>query len=271
MSMDIKERDNVFMQAKSWVMQAGEKIRNNINEPLEINTKSNQNDLVTSMDAGTESFFVENIKATYPDHLILSEEGYGDEITSLKGTVWIIDPIDGTMNFVHQKRNFAISIGIYYEGVGQIGLIYDVMSDVLYSAKKDEGAFKDEVKLPSLKETLKFEESILGMNHFWLCENRLVDNKIMQQLVSKVRGTRSYGSAALEFAYTAEGITDGYLAMNLSPWDIAAGIVIANEVGGITTDMDGQTLTLLDKSSVLTCHPKIHETIVNNYFKKGRK
>lgn len=269
--MDINEKNNIFMQAKSWVMEAGARIRNNINEPLEINTKSNPNDLVTSVDAATESFFVKNIKATYPNHLVISEEGYGDKLTSLKGTVWIIDPIDGTMNFVHQKRNFAISIGIYHEGVGQIGLIYDVMSDVLYSAKNDEGAFKNGVKLPPLKETLKFDESILGMNHFWLCENRLVDEKIMEQLVKKVRGTRSYGSAALEFAYTAEGITDGYLAMNLSPWDIAAGIVIVNEVGGVTTDMDGKTLTLLNKSSVLTCNPKIHDTIVKNYFEKGRK
>src|SRR5699024_2313745 len=134
-----------------------------------------------------------------PDHKILSEEGYGDDVDSLDGTVWIIDPIDGTMNFVHQKRNFAISIGIYHDGIGEIGLVYDVMADMLYSAKKDEGAMKNGEKLPHLKQELKLEESILGINHFWLCENKLIDEKVMQNLIKTVRGTRTYGSAALEF------------------------------------------------------------------------
>src|SRR5699024_4186314 len=148
--MNKSSRESIFNQAKQWVLEAGEMIRININEPLTVDTKTSTNDLVTTVDKHTEQHYADNIKKTDPNHIILSEEGFGDELLSLDGTVWIIDPIDGTMNFVHQKRNFAISIGIYQDGVGDIGFIYDVMSDVLYSAKKGEGAYKDDVKLPLL-------------------------------------------------------------------------------------------------------------------------
>lgn len=269
--MDLNYREDLFHRAKEWVLEAGEMIRSKINEPLEIQTKSNPNDLVTMMDKNTESYFADKIRHQYPEHKIMGEEGYGDEINSLDGTIWIIDPIDGTMNFVHQKRNFAISIGIYHDGVGEIGLIYDVMADVLYSAKKNEGAMKNGEKLPQLSNDVKLMEAIIGLNHLWLCENKLVDEKVIQQLVKKVRGTRSYGSAALEFAYVAEGITDGYLTMRLAPWDIAAGIVIVNEVGGVTTDMEGNPLNLLTNNSVITCNAVLHKQMTQDYLQKGKK
>lgn len=269
--MNQEQREPIYQQAKEWVLEAGKTIRGKINDPLIINTKSDRNDLVTTMDRNTEYFFITNIKKTYPEHFIISEEGYGDELQSLDGIIWIIDPIDGTMNFVHQKRNFAISVGIYHDGIGEIGFIYDVMTDELYSAKRGEGAFKNKIPLPQLSEQKSFYESILGLNHFWLCENRLVDEKVIQDLVKTVRGTRTYGSAALEFASVAEGIMDGYMTMNLAPWDIAAGIVIVNETGGATTNAFGEPINLLQNSSVLTCNPAIQKQLINDYMKKGRK
>lgn len=269
--MDLEARDKLYTQAKEWVLTAGKQIKNKINDPLVIDTKSNPNDLVTTMDKETEAFFANKIKSKYPDHFILSEEGFGDDLKSLDGTVWIIDPIDGTMNFVHQKRNFAISIGIYQDGIGEIGLIYDVMSDVLYHALKGNGAYKDGEKLAPLKSDVKLEQSILSLNHFWLCENRFVDEQVMQGLVKTVRGTRTYGSAALEFAYVAEGILDGYLTMTLSPWDVAAGTIIVNEVGGETGDIYGEPLNMLEQNSVLTSNPVIQKDIINDYFVKGKK
>ncbi len=269
--MDKLLRDELYQQARNWILEAGSTIRNKINDPLDVSTKSNPNDLVTSMDKNTEKYFVEKIKTTYPDHLLLSEEGFGDDIRSLDGIVWIIDPIDGTMNFVQQKRNFAISIGIYHNGIGEIGLIYNVMDDILYHAKRGEGAFRDEVKLAPLKKGQVLEESVIGLNHLWLCQNRLVQEQSMQSLVKTVRGTRTYGSAALEFAYVAEGIVEAYITMSLAPWDIAAGIILVNEVGGITTDIDGNQLNMVDKNPVLTCHPDIHQRIVAEFIQKGRK
>ncbi|RKQ37355.1 inositol monophosphatase family protein [Oceanobacillus halophilus] len=268
--MKAEVREEIYLTARKWVEEAGEHIRRKINSPLVIDTKSNRNDLVTTMDRETESFFVTKIKETYPEHSIIGEEGYGDKLDNLNGVVWIIDPIDGTMNFVHQKRNFAISVGIYFDGVGEIGLIYDVMEDNLYHAKRNDGAFKNNEKLSPLNNNVVLEDAIIGMNHFWLCDNHFVEEKTMQQFVRTIRGARTYGSAALEFAFLAEGIMDGYLAMSLSPWDIAAGIVIVNEVGGVTTNIEGENLDMLEKNPVLTCNLCLQEKIIE-FIKEGRK
>ncbi|WP_042223915.1 inositol monophosphatase family protein [Oceanobacillus manasiensis] len=269
MNADVREK--LFQQAKEWVMDAGTTIRTKIDDPLKVDTKSNPNDLVTTMDKETEAFFAGKIRENYPDHYILSEEGFGDELSSMDGTIWIIDPIDGTMNFVHQKRNFAISVGVYHDGIGEIGLIYDVMEDVLYSAQRTKGAYKNGEKIPQLDTSVPLKEAILSLNHFWLCENRLVNEKEMQRLVKTVRGTRTYGSAALEFAYTAEGIVDGYLTMSLAPWDIAAGMVIVHEVGGATITTDGEPINMLTKNSVFTSNSSVQREILDDFLIKGKK
>ncbi|WP_164215334.1 inositol monophosphatase family protein [Virgibacillus sp. YIM 98842] len=264
-------RKNIYNFAKSWVLEAGKIIRKKMNDPLTIETKSHANDLVTAIDRDTESFFVNKIKSVYPNHQIIGEEGYGDEVTHLDGTVWIIDPIDGTMNFVHQKRNFAISVGIYQDGIGEIGFIYNVMEDVLYSAKRNEGAYKNHQKLPSKKAYVPLNQAILGLNHLWLCENRLVDVSAMQKLIKTVRGSRTYGSAALELAYVAEGTLDGYLTMRLAPWDIAAGKIIVEETGGVMTNVDGDEINMLGNNSIFVCNPSIQRVILDDYIKAGRK
>lgn len=260
----------IFEQAKAWVLEAGELIRQKMDDPLVIDTKANANDLVTTIDRDTEAFLATNIKHTFPDHFILSEEGFGDNLSTLDGVVWIIDPIDGTINFVNQKRNFAISVGIFVDGVGEMGIVYDVMAGNLYTAKRGEGAFKNDQKLSPLKEELNLGESILGLNHNWLCENPVVDEIEIQQLVKRVRGTRAYGSAALKLAFLAEGIIDSYISMNLAPWDIAGGMVLVSEVGGVTTNIDGNTVNMLGTDSTISCHPAILEDLLE-VMKKGRK
>src|SRR5699024_7650983 len=112
---------------------------------------------------------------------------------------------------------------------------------------------------------------MLGLNHFWLCENRLVDEQDMQKLVKQVRGTRTYGSAALELAFVAEGIMYGYLTMSLAPWFIASGIVIAIKVGRLTTNMIGEQVNMLQKNSVITCKPSVQDSIIDEFLQKGRK
>lgn len=251
----------MLKQAREWTLEAGHMIRSEMHKSLTISTKNDPNDLVTSLDQEVEKFFLKKIKDLYPEHKLYSEEGYGDEVTSLEGIVWIVDPIDGTMNFVHQKENFCISVGIYQDGVGEIGVIYDVIRDNLYIAERNKGAFKNDKKLKPLREDLSIKESILGMNHFFLCENKAIDYKNSQSLVKKVRGVRSYGSAALQFAYVAEGKLDGSLHLSLSPWDLAAGIVLVKEVGGITTNLKGEALSLLDRDSLLTSNKSIHKEI----------
>ncbi|PLS16537.1 inositol monophosphatase [Bacillus sp. M6-12] len=251
--------------AKEWTKTAGKRLRESFKEKLNIQTKSNRNDLVTNMDKETEEFFIEKIKEKYPDHKILGEEGMGEGTKNLAGIVWIIDPIDGTMNFIHQQRNFAISIGVYEDGIGKIGLIYDVVHDELYHAAKGQGAYMNDVKLPAL-ETVPVSDMILSLNATWVTENKRIDPAILAKLVKDIRGTRSYGSAAIELAYTAAGRIDGYISLRLAPWDVAGGAVLVEEVGGVVTDLRGKPLDLKNGSSVFACKPGLHEEVIKKYL-----
>ncbi|WP_243385219.1 inositol monophosphatase family protein [Bacillus kexueae] len=257
----------IDQHAKEWVYEAGKMIRSSFEKTLSIHTKSNPNDLVTDIDQAVEAYLCEKIRTHFPDHKILGEEGAGHELTTLDGIVWIIDPIDGTMNFVHQQRNFCISVGIYEDGKGIIGLIYDVVHDELYHAVKGQGAYMNETPLPKLSRDTILEESILAINATWVIENKRIDPTILAPVVKKARGTRSFGSAALEFAYVATGRLDGYITMRLSPWDIAAGVVIVEEVGGIATTLEGNEIDFLKKSSIFVANPNVHQQVMEKYLK----
>lgn len=254
--------------AKSWIMEAGQRIKQSFSKTLTIETKSNANDLVTDIDKNTEQFFIKKIKEHYSDHKILGEEGFGDHISDLKGIVWIIDPIDGTMNFIHQQRNFAISIGIYEDGIGQVGLIYDVVHDELYHTIKGNGVFLNELPLPSLQE-VQVNEAIIGINATWVTENQRINPLLLAPLVKHARGTRSYGSAAIEMAYIASGRMDAYISLRLAPWDIAAGIILVEELGGIATTLKGEPLNLLEKNSLFISKPGLHKDVMKNYLNDG--
>ncbi|TFE03633.1 inositol monophosphatase family protein [Jeotgalibacillus sp. R-1-5s-1] len=260
-------RNEMDRFAKELIKRAGQTIIKSFDDVLNIETKSNANDLVTNMDKQIERFFVKEIQDKYPDHKILGEEGFGDQVKSLDGTVWIIDPIDGTMNFVHQQRNFAISIGVYEEGEGILGYIYDVVHDELYWASKGEGAYLNDKKLSPLKE-VKLEESILALNATWVAPHERIPFEAFTPLVRKARGTRSYGSAALELAYIATGGIDGYMTMRLAPWDVAGGKVIIEEVGGKMTDLSNNPLNLIDSSPVFAGNASLHDEIYTEYLSK---
>ncbi len=260
---------NIHDMAVQWVKEAGAKIIDSFESILDINTKSNVNDLVTNMDTEIEQFFKEKIAKHFPSHQILGEEGSGHDMQSLDGVVWIIDPIDGTMNFVHQQRNFAISIGIIEDGIGQIGLIYDVVHDELYHCIKGEGAFLNDKEIPKIKE-VPLLESIIGLNPIWLTDNKKIDKNLMGRLVKDVRGTRSYGSAALEIAYVATGRMNAYISMRLAPWDFAGGAVLVEELGGKVTDLEGNPIHFLKKSSLLVGTPALHRVIIEEYLSSKR-
>ncbi|PFW92553.1 inositol monophosphatase [Bacillus pseudomycoides] len=247
--------------AKQWIREAGERLMASVQKTLIVETKSNAADLVTNMDRETEQFLIGKIKQTFPDHYILGEEGYGDEVASSDGVVWLIDPIDGTMNFVHQKRNFAISIGIYENGIGKIGLVYDPVHEELYHAVKGEGAFCNDTSIPTLEKST-VEHGIIALNATWLTDNPLLNMEKMMQLVKLARGTRSYGCAALEMVYVATGRLDAYVTPRLSPWDFGGGMIIVEEVGGKVTTFAGTTLSIVEKSSVLVAKPGVYEELL---------
>lgn len=260
--------DYIDLLAKQWTIEAGERIRSSFHKTLNIETKSNRNDLVTDIDKDIEQFFIQKIRGTFPTHKILGEEGLGDNLSDLDGIVWIIDPIDGTMNFIHQQRNFAISLGVYENGIGKIGIIFDVAHDEMYHAIKGKGAYMNGQIIPSLEETA-VQDAILAVNATWVMENHRIDHNLMIPLVKAVRGTRSYGTAALEMVFVATGRVDAYISMRLSPWDVAAGSIIVEELGGIATNLRGEKLNYLTNDSLLVAKPGLHQAILSGYLKNG--
>ena len=251
--------------AKALIKEAGRKIRHSFSSELAIETKADANDLVTNIDKEIEQFFIERIRKDFNGHRILGEEGFGDNVDSLDGFVWMLDPIDGTMNFIHQQRNFAISLGIYQNGIGVLGYIYDVIHDELYSAQIGQGAYLNDERIPMLEPTT-ISNAIIGMNASWVVPNHHIENEGLIRLVKDVRGIRSYGSAALELAYVSTGRIDAYMSMRLSPWDVAGGVVIATEVGAVATNLKGQPLNFLEQDTFLVARKGLHDSLLVNYI-----
>lgn len=261
--MDLKALD---LFAKEIIFEAGKRIRDSFSYDLEIETKSSKNDLVTNIDRETESFFVSKIKDYDPSHRIIGEEGMGERADSLEGVVWIIDPIDGTMNFVKQHRHFFISIGIYVDGVGKLGYIFDVMREDLFYAIEGVGAWYNESPMRKLQ-PLAIDEAVIGINASWVTPNSKVEHEKMIELIRTVRGTRSYGSACMEIAFVVSGKLDAYISMRLAPWDVGAGLIIAKEVGAIATNLKGHDFNLMGQDTFIIANPSIHREILKDYIR----
>ena len=253
---------DIYNFGKELIVEAGKFIEMRMTQEFEVDSKSNPNDLVTDVDRETEQFLYTKILERFPDHLIIGEEGHGQNIKDTKGVIWIVDPIDGTLNFVHQGENFAISIGVFIDGEPYCGLIYDCMKRDLYHAKYKNGAYLNEhALLPA--ENIPLNQSLIAINPKRVLgeETRSPFFKIM----AESRSVRSYGSAALEFAMLAKGQISALLFLKLYPWDYTAGVIITEELGFKTSDLYGRELPLLSSSSVISGNPKIHSEILE-YF-----
>ncbi len=232
-------------------------------QPYLVEYKTSASDLVTAVDKEVERQIVQTILDRYPDHGILGEEGTFEGDLSTCDTVWVIDPIDGTTNFVHQQINFSVSIAVYHKGQPLIGVVYDPSRDELFHAAKGEGAYLNERRL-QLDRQVKLEEALLCTSVFWnkRAEQMGID-LIVKKLAGKVRGMRLLGSAALEMSYVAAGRLDGYVSLSLNPWDFGAGKILVEEAGGVVTKMNGLPLPMDQKSSVMACNPTFYEELRN--------
>ncbi|MCO7126266.1 inositol monophosphatase family protein [Sporolactobacillus shoreicorticis] len=250
-------------EVTSWIKEAASQLRESLTKPLEISEKSAHNDLVTNMDRSIERFLIGKIRTAYPDDKIISEEGYGDGVKNKHGVLWLLDPIDGTLNFVMQKRFFAISIGIYENGHGRAAFIYDVMADELFHCISGSGAYQNTRKLSALTE-VAIDDALIDLSPTWLKPNRRIHEEIMTDIVRRSSGTRAYGAASLELAYVAAGYLDAYFTMRLSPWDYGAGLILIGEVGGHYSRADGTPIDILTKQSVLAARPGLHEYMTSH-------
>lgn len=262
--MDVHKLDQF---AQATIREAGERIKSSLSKDLHVMEKSSSSDLVTNMDMEIEQFFVRKVNEAYPDHRLLGEEGFGDQIEHLKGVVWMVDPIDGTTNFINQQRNFCITLGVYQDGIGILGYIYQVMTGELIAARKNHGATVNGKPIPKLQ-PVRFEDALIGVNASWVAPNRHINHEHVVSLVKRVRGTRSYGSAALEISYVVTGRLDAYFSMRLSAWDVAGGMVIAEEVGAVSGTLGGEPFDLLKKQPFIVANPSLYQELVSTYLVK---
>lgn len=260
----------VYERAKEWTLEAGRNLRDSLGQQLHVDFKTSEADLVTEKDREIEQFFIEKIKTTYPQHHIIGEEGMADEtpIHPMEEIVWLIDPIDGTTSFVHQRENFAISVAVYEKGQPRVGIVYDPMKDELFHALHGHGAYLNEDKLKPLNET-PVKHSLLGINSLWLVPNEYGDYTKFHGLIQELRGTRIIGSAALEMAAVACGRLNGFICLRLSPWDYAASLVILDEAGAVTTAMDGSSIRMFEASSIVAGNRKLHAEMMARYWESG--
>ncbi|MDY3824769.1 MAG: inositol monophosphatase family protein [Streptococcus sp.] len=208
-----------YRLAQSLVLQAGEFLKTHLHDELEIEEKENATDLVTQLDKLTQQFLTNQIKNEYPSDLIFGEEG-GDVSSISNGNVWVIDPIDGTSNFIAQKNDFAIMLAYFENGIGQFGLIYDVMQDKLFHGGGKFPVFcnKERLACPSLS---SISQTLLGLNAQLYAANK----HGLADLANISLGTRSVGSAGIGFSHVLEGRLFAY-ASYIYPWDYAAASIL---------------------------------------------
>lgn len=246
-----------------WIMEAGDKIRHSFGEQLQVDTKTSANDLVTNIDKEVEQFIVSKIRHSFPDHKIMGEEGFGDELTSMDGYVWLVDPIDGTLNFVKRQEDFGIMIALYKDGVGLMGYIYDVMRDRLVYGIKDYGAYCDGKRLKT-PEIHKLSDGPINVNGLMLMDaSDKVKNMIRKTLVS-----RTLGASSIEHIQVILGKSVAYVSTLLAPWDIAAGMVIANELGLHYSLLNGEPVDFLvpgKKTNGMICTKDIADEILEAF------
>jgi myo-inositol-1(or 4)-monophosphatase len=218
-----------------------------------------KNDFVTEVDRQAEYIIIETIKNAYPDHAFLAEESgqSGDS-----DYLWIIDPLDGTTNFLHGIPHFAISIALQYKGRLDQAVIYDPVKQELFTASKGKGAQLNNKKIRvSSQKTL---DGALLATGFPFREDQEVEKfiKSFKALFPKIAGIRRAGVASLDLAYVACGRFDGFWEYSLKPWDIAAGVLIVQEAGGINSEISGG-LDFMESGNIISANPKMIKAILS--------
>ncbi len=225
-----EEWQGILQHMKEWAHEAGEMQIRSLEQPYRIKQKSADIDLVTEIDEWTDHFFKTKIKESYPDHGILTEESGEEE--GISNYQWVIDPIDGTTNFVHEFPMFCISVAVKYMGETVIGLVYLPKLSETYEAVKGQGALLN--GKPIIVSPIdKLTKSIVATGFPYDRATDPMNNvEYFNQVVTKVGGIRRTGSAAIDLCQVAAGRFDGYWEFKLNPWDFEAGFLIVKEAGG---------------------------------------
>jgi myo-inositol-1(or 4)-monophosphatase len=220
-------------------------------------TPKGRNDFVTEVDRQAEREIIHTLQKAYPNHAFMGEES-GRQGPPRSDFVWVIDPLDGTTNFIHGFPHFCVSIGMLYRGRFDKAIIYDPLRQELFTASRGGGATLNNRRIRVTKQNV-LKGALLGTG-FPFKDQRYVDPYLgmLKDLMKDTAGIRRAGSAALDLAYVAAGRLDGFWEMGLKKWDIAAGILLIQEAGGIVTDLEGGD-KYYETGNVLTANLKLHQ------------
>ncbi|UTJ07081.1 inositol monophosphatase family protein [Arcobacter roscoffensis] len=230
----------------------------------DVNFKGKK-DLVTKYDVAVENFLKERLSQEFKEFNIIAEESDNSNI-EFNDSI-IIDPIDGTTNFVNQVPHTCISLGVYKNKKPFIGVVYNPILDELYTAQVGQGAYLNGEKLEVSKEN-DFQKALLSTGFPYTsgtCEDDLNDViKKIKDILPKCQDIRRLGSAAIDLCYVAKGTYEGYYEMNLKAWDVSAGLIILQEAGGKVSNIDGNEYTLFEDKYIVASNNHIHEDLIKN-------
>ncbi len=217
------------------------------------------NDFVSEVDKASEQAIIEVLHRSYPDHAILAEESGQHEGNEYQ---WIIDPLDGTTNYLHGFPQFSVSIALAHRGVMEHGLVYDPLREEMFTASRGAGAQLNDRRI-RVTDRKSLPGALLGTG-FPYREHKQIDSYLgmFKALILETAGIRRPGSAALDLAYVAAGRLDGFWELGLSAWDTAAGSLLIKEAGGIVTDITGGE-RYQETGNILAANLKLHNILLN--------
>src|SRR5512141_1778124 len=218
-------------------------------------------DFVSEVDREAERTIVETLLASYPDHAILAEEGTAKGANADAENVWIIDPLDGTTNFLHGFPQYCVSIALSHRGQVTQGVVYDPVRNDLFTASRGRGAFLNDRRIRVSKRQ-HLRDCLVGTG-FPFRDGSYLDTylRMMKTMIESTAGLRRPGAAALDLAYVAAGCYDGFWEVGLNPWDVAAGSLLVLEAGGLIGDLSGNG-DYLHGGQVIAANPKIFAQMV---------
>lgn len=255
--LSISERTLVAVQA---ALKAGDLLKSGFGTQFQINSKEGKHNLVTEYDHNSEELIISFIKEHYPEDNFLSEEcGHLEKKPS--SYEWIIDPLDGTVNFAHGIPMFAVSIGARKDNELILGVVYQPITSELFIAEKNAGAYLNGKELKTSKTKL-LSQSILATGFpYNLLENPHHCIERFMEILRMGLPVRRIGVAALDLVYLAAGRFDGFFEVSLAPWDMAAGILIIEEAGGRVSDWTGKPFDMEAKTPIMATNQIIHEEL----------
>lgn len=234
-------------------------------DKLTVRSKQH-NDFVSEVDHAAEDAIIATLKEAYPQHAILAEESGASGESDY---VWIIDPLDGTTNFLHGFPQYCVSIGMAHKGVLTHGVVYDPNRNELYTASRGAGAFLNDRRI-RVSKAIQLKEALIGTGFPFRQLDQLDRYLGMFRAVSHLAaGVRRPGSAALDLAYVACGRYDAFWEMGLSQWDMAAGALLIKEAGGLVSDFEGGE-NYLEKGQIVAGTPKVFSQLLQTIAPQAR-